>query len=180
MYSKVELNKRHRKKKYLQHLALSCPESYRPLADLPYGWTQELYADRLGRLLASRSAFGRSQSLQNSAGYSLINSIIELIKHTNYSAKDKVRICFNMTAILINSCELPSSRLKSWAELTTNYNFTEQDVEHLGSILHDKLTPALNKKLAKQLWDSIKADQRLFTEIQNYLSDTGPEETIFE
>lgn len=167
-YTKTELNRRHRKKKYLQKLALSCPQSYRPLADLPYGWTDELYTERLGRLLASRSAFGRGQSLENSAGYSLINSIIELIRHTTYSAQDKIRICFNMTAILINSAELPASRLKSWAELTTNYNFSPTDIQMVGEILHDKLTPHQIEALIDYLWSAVKKDKQLFLQFQRY------------
>lgn len=171
MYSKQDLNRRHRAKLKLKKLAMSCPESERPLADLPYGWSQEMYNNRFARLIASRSAYGRGKNLENSAGYSLINSIIELIKQTTYSPRDKIKIVFNMTAQLINACDIKSSKLKSWAELTTNYNFEKEDTKALGDILHSQLTPSQIEYLTKYLLDSIRKDKELWDEIVNYFPD---------
>lgn len=168
MYTKQELNRRHRAKLKLKKLALSCPESERPLADLPYGWTQEMYNNRFTRLVASRSAYGRGKNLENSAGYSLINSIIELIKQTTYSPRDKIKIVFNMTAQLINACDIKSSKLKSWAELTTNYNFDKEDTKHLADILHSQLTPAQIEYLTSYLIEAIRKDADLWKSIMDY------------
>lgn len=174
MYSAQQLAQRHRKKKYLQKLALSCPSSERPLADLPYGWTEQLYAERLSRLVASRSAYGRGRNLENSAGYSLINSIINLLHETTYSPRDKVKILFNMTAQLINASEINSSELKSWAELTTNFNFEKEDTEHLADVIFKQLPPEQIHILCNKLYAEIKKDKDLMKELTDYFSVDFP------